>query len=984
MAGEFIAGSIVSKLLLDTKKWSSSVTKINKDQSKMMKDAQKTSAAFKKVGLGMTVAGAAIVAGMGKAVGVFGDFDQAMTESISIMGDVSDEMRRKMEDAALQMSTESTFAADELGKSYFFLASAGLDAEQSIGALPVVMKFAQAGAFDLSSATDLLTDAQSALGLSSKEAAENQENMTRVSDVLVKANTLANASVSQFSEALTNKAGAAMRAYEIDLEAGVAVLAAFADQGTKGKDAGTQFSIVLRELQKAALQNKKAFESAGVAVFDASGNLNNMGTIVEQLENRLGPMSAEQKKAEMTMLGFSEKSQMALLTLIGTSDKIKDYEKNLRSAGGITAEVAAKQLTSFNNQMTIAKNKVSTAAIAIGEQLAPIVVDVATKISNVVKQVADWARANPALFGTITKVVAAAGGLMMVLGPIVMILPKLIMNIRLLKTTMPGATGAFAKFGAVATAAFIGWEIGKRIGEIKILGKSINDHLVGAFESLTDKIVGLGEEQEKTTGAMAAQEKRSKMLAEASELAGTEITNIHDALSILNDRATKSERIITTVAEAEEDAKDEAAGLNEELINIGTTIQSLESPLSQYAQSQLDVAKAFATGEIGMGQYVKRMADLREERKKNLELFSEEEFAIDDAIEGVDSYIEEWESVPPALGSVLQQAGIEVFDLNSEIVTDTGETATEVKNKWTDATDGMVTDWSQALGEFIRSGDLFKGDFKGIMDTTVDIFSDSLGQMLSMFLNDFVKGILGGASEAASGILSSLGSALGGGGGGAGGIAGGISSVTSALGGLANPVSMIAQGITAVASVAQLLQGPGGPSSTDSWHFKQIWEEQKQLTDYTMAEIGGSSGWLARIHDKTNAVVLKNEYQMQQNRKMISSLKNIAESTAATAQNTRGILKRTGSAQTGALHMRPGLFAVGEEAPRIPEITAPIPDLMRMIGGGPRPQIFLTVGNRTEEIDMNEGVKNIMIEATPELTRQGRMKVNVNALVEER
>ena len=51
--------------------------------------------------------------------------------------------------------------------------------------------------------------------------------MTKVSDVLVKANTLANASVLQFAESLTNKAAAALVNVNKSMEEGVAVLAAF-------------------------------------------------------------------------------------------------------------------------------------------------------------------------------------------------------------------------------------------------------------------------------------------------------------------------------------------------------------------------------------------------------------------------------------------------------------------------------------------------------------------------------------------------------------------------------------------------------------------------------------------------------------------------------------------------------------------------------------------------------------------------------------
>ena len=329
--------------------------------------ARKMAGAFVKIGGAAGLVGAF-------ATKAFVEFDDAMNQSLAIMGDVSDEMKTKMSQAARDMAKETTFSATQAAQSYFYLASAGLDAEQSVAALPRVAKFAQAGMFDMALATDLLTDAQSALGLTIKgDAIANMNNMSRVADVLVKANTLANASVEQFSSSLTNKAAAAARIVGKDVEEVVAVLAAFADQGIKGEDAGTQLSIVMRDLQTRALENHKAFKASNIEVFDQSGKMRNLGQIVQQLEKRLGGMSDAQKKAELATLGFTDKSQAALLTLVGTGDAIVNYEKQLRNAAGTTDTVAGKQMESLKSQIILLKNNFMDLAITLGERLAPIV-----------------------------------------------------------------------------------------------------------------------------------------------------------------------------------------------------------------------------------------------------------------------------------------------------------------------------------------------------------------------------------------------------------------------------------------------------------------------------------------------------------------------------------------------------------------------------------------------------------------------------------
>ncbi len=279
------------------------------------------------------------------------DFNRKMRSSLAIMGDVSSMMRGEMRAAAFEAARATQFSASQAAESFFFLASAGLDAQQSIAALPQVAMFAQAGMFDMARATDLATDAQSALGLTVKDAQGNLTNLKRVTDVLVKANTLANASVEQFSQSITTKAGAAARVVGKDIEELTAVLAAFADQGVKGQEAGTAINIVFRDLQTAVRNNKGAFEKHNIAVFDSAGNMRNTANIIGDLEKALAGMSDETKKTTLAQLGFADRSMIFIQTLLGTSEKIARYEKELRKAGGTTKEVADKQLTPFQKVM---------------------------------------------------------------------------------------------------------------------------------------------------------------------------------------------------------------------------------------------------------------------------------------------------------------------------------------------------------------------------------------------------------------------------------------------------------------------------------------------------------------------------------------------------------------------------------------------------------------------------------------------------------
>lgn len=301
------------------------------------------------VGVAIAVAGSILA---------FSKFDDALTESLAIVEDVSPEIRKSLQETAREVAKTTIFSATEAAAAYFNLFSAGQTVAQGMKSLPVVAQFAQAGLFDLERATELLVTAQSALGLTFDDPIENMKQMTRVADVLAAADERAVGSIEDFADALTNRAAASMRAYNIDVEEGVAVLAAWATQGLKGRTAGQAFAIVVRDLQRAALKEAEAFKAVGVAVFDATGDFRNMADIVGELEDAMEDLTDAEKKQLLQGLGFQERSQQRILQLLGTSDAIRQFEADFREAGGTVERVAEKQMGSAIKKLGLLKSAI--------------------------------------------------------------------------------------------------------------------------------------------------------------------------------------------------------------------------------------------------------------------------------------------------------------------------------------------------------------------------------------------------------------------------------------------------------------------------------------------------------------------------------------------------------------------------------------------------------------------------------------------------
>ncbi len=441
--------SMVAQATTQTNKFESSVSNASKTVNKI-------GAGTTKLGKKLTVGVTAPLVGFGAlATKEFAKFDQAMTESTSIM-DVTDKQIAKMRQTALDLSSggKALQTPTELAKAYFFLASAGLDAERSMAALPAVAKFATAGAFDMALATDLLTDAQTAMGLEGANAAEQLKNLVKVSDIFVAANQSANTSVQQVSEAMTSDAGTAARQMGQEIESVVAVLEAYASAGKKGAEAGNLYGRATRLLTSASRKNAEEFERLGIKVVGNDGAYRDFIDIIKDMEKAFSGMSGPQVAANLELLGFKALAQKSITPLIGLGGAMEEYKTKLLEAGGATELVATKQMTSFSNQIQVLKNQSIVLAISLGQALAPIIL----KVAQVLKKVTSEFRA---LDPTIQTNIVTVALLLGVLGPVLIILGSLISSFGTLVTVVGAATGAVA--GLLTP---LGWVIALVVGAV--------------------------------------------------------------------------------------------------------------------------------------------------------------------------------------------------------------------------------------------------------------------------------------------------------------------------------------------------------------------------------------------------------------------------------------------------------------------------------------------------------------------------------------
>ncbi len=241
---------------------------------------------FKDIGSAAIKAGEAMVGFAADSVKVGAEFDSSMAQVAATMGVTVDEVQ-ELRDFAREMGASTAFSASEAADALNYMALAGYDAEKSMEMLPTVLDLAAAGDIELARASDMVTDAASALGLTTEETAQMVDKMAQASS---KSNT----SVAQLGDAILTVGGTAKNLAGGTTELSTA-LGIMADAGIKGAEGGTHLRNILLALNPTTKDADAAFKMLGVDAYDADGNLRPLEDTFAVLATKLDAFAAQDR-----------------------------------------------------------------------------------------------------------------------------------------------------------------------------------------------------------------------------------------------------------------------------------------------------------------------------------------------------------------------------------------------------------------------------------------------------------------------------------------------------------------------------------------------------------------------------------------------------------------------------------------------------------------------------------------------------------------
>lgn len=359
------------------------------------------------------------------------NFNDAMSQAAGALDKPMSEME-DLRQLAIQTGQDTVFSATDAGNAITELAKGGLtEANIKAGALKTTMDLAASSGMDLGEAANVVVQAMGAFGLSANESAE-------AANALAGAAAASSTDVEPLTQALAQcSAGAKNAGWSI--QETTAVLARFADAGIEGSDAGTSLKTMLQRLAAPTDSAATMIEQLGIQTRDSNGDLLGASEIAEELQNKLGGLDSASRDAALSTIFGSDAMRAATVMMDSGTEGIQKYI-NAANDQEAAQRLANSQMSDGSRAIEELKGSLETAAIQIGDTLAPIVQKVAELITALVNKFS-------ALPEGVQQVIVVVGILVAALGPLLMVIGQISLGI----SAVAGALSKLSGIGGVAT-----------------------------------------------------------------------------------------------------------------------------------------------------------------------------------------------------------------------------------------------------------------------------------------------------------------------------------------------------------------------------------------------------------------------------------------------------------------------------------------------------------------------------------------------------
>lgn len=372
------------------------LSRINSEQAKIKENiaATKTQLMGTKGAVGAVAA--AIYAGPVQAAQ---KYETAMAK-VGTIADTKQVPLEQLSSEIMKLSNTTGIAAEAIADDVYNAISAGQKTGDAVNFVSNSAKLAKAGFAESSQTLDVLTTILNAYGMEASKVGD-------VSDMLIQIQNKGKVTVGELSSVMgkiiptANANGVALE----QLGAGYAIMTS---KGIAAAETTTYMNSMLNELGKSGTTADKLLrQTAGKSFKELMADGKSLGDVLGIMQE-----AAESSgKSLSDVFGSAEAGKAAVSLLSNGVDGFNESVKGMVESAGATEEAFAKMENTTEAKMQKAKNSIANLGIVLGQNLLPIVGNLADKVAAVVIKVSEFAQANPKLVQTVLKVAAALAGM---------------------------------------------------------------------------------------------------------------------------------------------------------------------------------------------------------------------------------------------------------------------------------------------------------------------------------------------------------------------------------------------------------------------------------------------------------------------------------------------------------------------------------------------------------------------------------------------
>jgi TP901 family phage tail tape measure protein len=349
------------------------------------------------------------IVGAGVAVGKMAlDFDTTLRQTVGLAGVAADAIGG-IRAQILKMSGEVGKGPQELAEAFYFVASAGFEADEAMAVLEVSAKAAASGLGETQTIAQVLGGVINAYG---------KENMTaaRAADILTEAVAQGTAEASGFAAVIGNVVPGAA-ALGVSFDQVTAAMAGMTLSGVGVEESATSLINIFSSLQKPTSAAEEALEGMGLSSAELRRQLREEGLLstLRTLEERF----AGNETASAAVFG-NIRALRGVTALLGLdAEQLNDVFAEVEDSLGRQAE-AYKATEGPQRDMARSMAEIQATAIELGEDVLPLAVDVLKQLAGGAKELAKWWRSLDAdtkrMVVQLALVIAVAGPLLSIIG----------------------------------------------------------------------------------------------------------------------------------------------------------------------------------------------------------------------------------------------------------------------------------------------------------------------------------------------------------------------------------------------------------------------------------------------------------------------------------------------------------------------------------------------------------------------------------------